>query len=79
MSQMIYEISSNVALQLVRPYLATFFFFFLPQVRHAGTDIHKSYESASNMSGKYTGVQARIKAVVPGAVYTHTHSIELTA
>ncbi|XP_061181206.1 zinc finger MYM-type protein 1-like [Saccostrea echinata] len=44
----------------------------------AGIDIAKmraqGYDGAANMSGKYSGVQARIRQVVPGALYVHCKS-----
>lgn len=38
------------------------------------------YDGAANMAGEYRGVQARIKEVVPGAVYTHckAHNLNLS-
>ena len=39
----------------------------------------QGYDGAANMSGKYNGVQARIKELVPGAEYTHcqAHNLNL--
>lgn len=56
---------------------------FLANLRDAGINIDKmrgqGYEGASNMSGIHRGVQARIREVVPRAVYTHckAHSLNL--
>ena len=40
----------------------------------------QGYDGAPNMSGKYRGVQARTREVVPGAVYTHckAHNLNLS-
>lgn len=40
----------------------------------------QGYDGAANMAGKYRGVQARIREVVPGAVYTHckAHNLNLS-
>ncbi|XP_071123584.1 52 kDa repressor of the inhibitor of the protein kinase-like [Mytilus edulis] len=51
---------------------------FLENLRAKGVIVNKmrgqGYDGAANMAGKYRGVQARIKEVVPGAVYTHSHA-----
>ena len=48
---------------------------FLSNLRAAGVDVNKmrgqGYDGASNMSGKYRGVQARIRQELPRTVYTH--------
>lgn len=48
---------------------------FLHQLRSSGVDLEKlrgqGYDGASNMSGKFRGVQARIKQAHPQALYTH--------
>lgn len=48
---------------------------FLKNLRLAGVDVDKmrgqGYDGASNMSGKFRGVQARIRQSLPKAVYTH--------
>ncbi len=31
----------------------------------------QGYDGAGNMSGKHKGVQARIRSVIPEAIYTH--------
>lgn len=57
---------------------------FLENLRQKGVDIEKmrgqGYDGAANMSGKYRGVQARIRNVVPGAIYTHckAHNLNLS-
>lgn len=56
---------------------------FLNKLRDAGVDINKmrgqGYDGAANMSGRHRGVQARIRRVLPGAIYTHckAHSLNL--
>ncbi|XP_033731590.1 zinc finger MYM-type protein 1-like [Pecten maximus] len=56
---------------------------FIDGQRNAGLNIHKmrgqGYDGASNMSGRHRGVQARIKEVVPEAIYIHckAHSLNL--
>ncbi|XP_052809499.1 zinc finger MYM-type protein 1-like [Mya arenaria] len=48
---------------------------FLANWRKACVDIVKmrgpGYDGASNMSGKFRGVQARIRQIIPDAMYTH--------
>ena len=48
---------------------------FLAELRSAGVSLEKlrgqGYDGASNMSGKFRGVQARIREVQPQAFYTH--------
>lgn len=48
---------------------------FLTQLRNSGVNLEKlrgqGYDGASNMSGKFRGVQARIREVQPQALYTH--------
>lgn len=57
---------------------------FLENLRAKGVIKNKmrgqGYDGAANMAGKYRGVQARIKEVVPGAVYTHckAHNLNLS-
>ena len=57
---------------------------FLENLREKGIDFNKmrgqGYDGAANMAGKYRGVQARIREVVPGAVYTHckAHNLNLS-
>ena len=56
---------------------------FLDSQREIGLDLEKmkgqGYDGASNMSGCHRGVQARIRQVIPGAVYVHcrAHSLNL--
>ena len=57
---------------------------FLENLRQKGVDVNKmrgqGYDGAANMAGKYRGVQARIRNVVPGAIYTHckAHNLNLS-
>ena len=48
---------------------------FLAELRSAGVSLEKlrgqGYDDASNMSGKFRGVQSRIREVLPQAFYTH--------
>ena len=56
---------------------------FLTNLRQHGVLVDnmrgQGYDGAANMSGRYRGVQARIKEVIPGALYTHckAHSLNL--
>ena len=56
---------------------------FIQNLNNMGIPIEKmrgqGYDGAANMSGKYNGVQARIKELVPGAEYTHckAHNLNL--
>lgn len=58
--------------------------FFLENLRANSVEVDKMraqcYDGAANMAGEYRGVQARIKEVVPGAVYTHckAHNLNLS-
>ena len=40
----------------------------------------QGYDGAVNIAGKYKGAQARIREVVPGAIYTHckAHNLNLS-
>ena len=57
---------------------------FLDNLRDKGVIIDRmrgqGYDGAANMSGKYRGVQARIREVIPGAIYTHckAHNLNLS-
>lgn len=57
---------------------------FLDNLREKGVTVDKmrgqGYDGAANMSGKYRGVQARIREIIPGAVYTHckAHNLNLS-
>ena len=56
---------------------------FLGNLRVTNVDVNKmrgqGYDGAANMSGIHRGVQARIRAEIPGAVYTHckAHNLNL--
>jgi hypothetical protein len=56
---------------------------FLENLRRDGVKIEnmrgQGYDGAANMSGRYRGVQARVRQVIPAALYTHckAHNLNL--